>query len=367
MKKYINIFMLCAAMLGCAARPARAQYLGTTSPQSVNATIAPAGTACTGVGQNYSTANTTLNALGFRNIGQTIHQVTFIPSGSIISAQVLIFGVDNAGNFTQISDSGYFVQFSASNVLLTAIGNYTNIVVQVTCSPNATGTYTLSYSGSSSTGYVNAGQQLSTQLVKLMTFGAAANANFLTGFFSPLGSSSGTIEFQYVLAGPSGSTITVSCPGTLSPTPLAVFNLSTTASLQTFTVPPFPCVQMALQYTSGGASATTISLTYFFSPQGLSNTTLANYVHITGTTATVVKATAPATLVSLTVNTPVAGTISVFDLAGAACTGTPATNTVAVITATATAPIATLPYNVAMNNGICVKTSIAMDLTVSAQ
>lgn len=96
------------------------------------------------------------------------------------------------------------------------------------------------------------------------------------------------------------------------------------------------------------------------------NTTLGTYTHVTTTTATTAKATF-GTLVSITVNTPAAGTISVFDLATASCTGTPATNVVAVITATATAPFGTFAYNHAMLNGICVKASVAMDFTVSTQ
>jgi hypothetical protein len=71
---------------------------------------------------------------------------------------------------------------------------------------------------------------------------------------------------------------------------------------------------------------------------------------------------------AVTVNTPAAGTISIFDLATAACTGTPSTNTIAVITATSTAPVGAMEYNVYAQNGICVKASSAsIDFTVSYQ
>jgi hypothetical protein len=49
-------------------------------------------------------------------------------------------------------------------------------------------------------------------------------------------------------------------------------------------------------------------------------------IHDTGTSATVVKAS-PGTLHSLVINNPGASAvISIFDLAGASCTGTPSTN-----------------------------------------
>jgi hypothetical protein len=143
-----------------------------------------------------------------------------------------------------------------------------------------------------------------------------------------------------------------------------IANLS--PGVQVFKVPPATCPQVQVVYVSGGAAGN-ISFEYIFdSPGAAVNETQGSYTHITGTTATAVK-TVPGTLVSVTVNTPAVGTISVFDLATAACTGTPSTNTVAVITATATAPIATLLYNVGLLNGICVKASAAMDFTVSSQ
>jgi hypothetical protein len=90
------------------------------------------------------------------------------------------------------------------------------------------------------------------------------------------------------------------------------------------------------------------------------------YTHITTTTATAAKAT-PGLLHTLTINTPAAGTVSVFDLATAACTGTPATNIVAVMTAIAATPPETYIYDTQLLNGICVKASVAMDLTVAVQ
>jgi hypothetical protein len=95
---------------------------------------------------------------------------------------------------------------------------------------------------------------------------------------------------------------------------------------------------------------------------------IGNFSHITGTTATSLGANGAAGLFhNVTINTSAAGTISFFDLANASCTGTPATNTIAVITVAAAAAPVTLTYDAAYVNGLCVKASVAMDFTVSAQ
>jgi len=69
------------------------------------------------------------------------------------------------------------------------------------------------------------------------------------------------------------------------------------------------------------------------------------------------------------VGTSAAGTISLFDLVPASCTATPATNVVSVITefASATPPPPAYLYDVLFQNGICVKASAAMDITVGYQ
>ena len=115
---------------------------------------------------------------------------------------------------------------------------------------------------------------------------------------------------------------------------------------------------------AGGASANTFNLAYSFYPPGaLPTGGLAT--NVTGTTATAVKASG-GLLHTLTVNTGGAGTITIFDLPGASCTGTPATNQRATITVTATT-LQTFTYDVYLSQGICVKASVAMDFTVSSQ
>lgn len=90
------------------------------------------------------------------------------------------------------------------------------------------------------------------------------------------------------------------------------------------------------------------------------------YTHIAGTTATAIRNT-EGQLDSIIVNTAAAGTITVFDLASASCTGTPSTNVVAIITEAATPTTDEIVFHAHLHNGICVKASAAMDLTVTNQ
>jgi len=86
-------------------------------------------------------------------------------------------------------------------------------------------------------------------------------------------------------------------------------------------------------------------------------------VPITGTSATPVPGS---WLIQISVDTPASGTIGVFDLPTAGCTGSPSTNTVGIITTT-TSPGQTASFNASVQNGICVKASAAIDLAVVYQ
>lgn len=66
----------------------------------------------------------------------------------------------------------------------------------------------------------------------------------------------------------------------------------------------------------------------------------------------------------IVVNTPAAGTIGVYDVAGGSCSGTPGSGKLALVTLTASSQPLTLTYDLKTSNGICVVTSAATDLTV---
>lgn len=356
------ITLLALALCGYAIHPpqARAQFLGYTSPQTTQVTLAN-GLACTGGPQTFTTGTTP----GFDNLGQTQHYATIVPAnGAATTAKFEIDGIDALGNVTRISDQG-FMNSSINPITLSGSGYFPRISVVVTCTPNS-GTFTLTYSGTSSTSNLNVGGYLLAQLDKVLAVLSPANTNLTASIQSPFGTLAGTLAFNYTGSGPAGSTITVTCNGTLSLyATTQVFTLATAGTPQFFPVNLGNCTFAGIAYTSGGATGVGFSMEFIFSPPGVSppNT----YTHIVGTTATVVK-DGSGTLHGIVVGTSAAGTISIFDLGSAACTGTPVTNVVSVITefASATPPPPPYLFDVHFGNGICLKASAAMDITVSA-
>lgn len=91
----------------------------------------------------------------------------------------------------------------------------------------------------------------------------------------------------------------------------------------------------------------------------------AQYAYIATIATTTVKAS-PAFLHTVTINTGAAGTVTLYDIAGVGCTGTPASGKFATIQAVATTndPVS-LVYDVQTKNGLCVVTAAATDVTVS--
>jgi hypothetical protein len=348
----LTVFILCAL----AASSAHAQTPVSLVP--TQQILAPSGTACTGVQQSFAVNN--------RN--QTQHSANLVVSAQTTNVKLQIQGVDSSGNAFIISPTAQGgTLFSGTTAIVSASGYYPTVNVLVTCAAGVT--FTLTYSGSQTTPVILGGTQFLSLIDQQLFTQVSGAGNVSTSVFgTPFGNSSGTLEFIYLSSPVSGSSIEVMCISTTAGL-FTQFNFpiaNVSPGLQIFKVPPATCPQAQVTYLSGGAAGN-ISFEYIFdSPGSAVNTTQGSYTHITGTTATAVK-TVPGTLVSVTVNTPAAGTISVFDLATAACTGTPSTNTVAVITEAATGPIATLAYNVGLLNGICVKASAAMDFTVSSQ
>jgi hypothetical protein len=356
-RRFISILICLLALLGCA----RAQFIGYISPQTVQTSLAT-GTLCTGAAQTFITG---VNPAQFSNIGQTHHVLSI---ASVIGAskfQAEIDGIDRQGNVFRISD--IFEGLSGS---VSADGYFPQIQVQVTCSPG-TATFTASYSGTSVPQGGSPGTYLIAQIDKTNFSSAPENATITdNGIQTPFGSSAGTIQFQYLTASIANSTLAVNCkPSVIGAlTQIFITTLANVTTLQTFQIPDIACSVMSITYTTGGGGAGTFNSEYMFSPPGRT-VSATQYTHITGTTATTVKATA-GFLHTVNINTgnAVANTVSLFDLASAGCTGTPATNTVAVIQVPAS--INALPpflYDVNFLNGICVKASAAMDITVSAQ
>lgn len=335
---------LFAALVSFAPR-ASAQFLGYTSPQTTSQVVANAVT-CPAAGTSATVAVT--------NIGQTSHFVSWTSTATPSQINVFIQATDGVSALQNISDMG-----TGSTGILTANGYYPVIKVNYFCKGNG-GTFTLNYFGVSSTAVPTTGQQDATAYLKLLTAAntGAAFQNFIVP--TPYGTSCGQIQFNNVVnvAGTTFNVTTTDIGGTtiaLTPTITA----PNTGSVDV-DVPCQPAQNVVVNVTPGGAGNFAIQY-YFYKPGAAPPMFL--YQNITGTTATAVKATG-GNLHTLTVNTGGAGTVTIFDLAAAACTGTPSTNKIATITATA-ATLQTFRYDVTAINGICVKASVAMDLTAS--
>jgi hypothetical protein len=336
-----------AALVGF-ARAQSPTYVEPQTQQQVLASQLP----CTGSAQFFP----------ILNLGQTQHYLTVSQMVNVQKFQAVLQSIDANGNVYPLTD----VLEANPQGGVHGSGYYPKLQVQVICSPAAAGSFTANYSGAWGTFDINAGIYLSGQVDKVNFNNIAEGSGNSDILQTPFGSSAGTIYASYSVAGAGGS-IAVSCGASefnASAGPV-VFSapLANTTAIQAFQVPDNACVFADLVYTTNG-QAGNFRAEYVYAQPGANRPT-DQFTHVVGTTATVAKATA-GNLHTVTVNTGGAGTLSLFDLASANCTGTPATNTIAVITVTATT-LQTFTYDVNALNGICAKASVAMDYTVSSQ
>lgn len=256
-KRLAKLLAAIAILATLGAVSARAQFIGTVNLQTVQQTLATT-TACTGGAQTFLVAN----------LGQTQHSATTVGTG-LVQFQAEIDGIDVQGNVYRISD---VQKTPGTSSVLFGSGYFPKVQISITCSP-LTATFTLSYSGSASPNSSTIGTYLSGQIDKVLFAGAAANINASnSGWQPPYENSYGNLIFQYNVAGPAGSFVTVQC--TANTGSGAVFQ-------QVFSIPgggntvlQFPvaaasCPAMAVSYTSGGATAATYKLEYVFVQPGL--------------------------------------------------------------------------------------------------
>jgi hypothetical protein len=348
------LFVLALLLItGCAPRRAHAQFIGYTSPQTVQQKFGTS-VLCTGSPQTFVV----------NNLGQISHMVVINNIGpTITQLSMQMLGSPDGVITTQISDT--YNGIGSGGLYATAY--FPVVQVQVTCSPvNASSFFSLLYTGTGGT-LNNPGGTFQQVSDKVVFNGITAGSNNTPATLNtPFGNMSGIVSFSATGALPANSFLQAFCaPADGIQSQVGNFPVGGLTSGQ-FVVPSVPCSGYFLGYVSGGASAQTLKAGYSFTPPG-TPATPGTFTHVVGTTATSAKGTG-GFLHTLNVNTAAAGTISIFDLATASCTGTPATNTVAVITVpAATNGLPPFLYDVNLLNGICVKASVAMDFTVSTQ
>lgn len=356
------------------AVPVRAQFIGYTSPQTVNQQIFNA-VNTTQVSPLSNASPSACNAIpigvaacAIPNLGQSIHYVTVRVSATANFRLTLEGSNDGSAWFAMAessSDSGLngaspgFSGFFASGSF-----NAYRLNLQV---GTISGTMQVWYSGTSvSTGAPGGDFNASAAYRRILAL-APNSALTLTAItktiYPPAGNTAGTVYFKFV-ANPcaTGSLLVSAGSDTQHLSTLATIIPANNTNLQTFLLPASNAPVVTFGYTQCGTE--TYDTFMVFSPQGGGAPTN-TFTHVTTTTATSAKGTA-GFLHTVNVNTAAAGTVSIFDLATAACTGTPATNIVAVITVpAATNGLPPFLYDVNLVNGICVKSSVAMDYTVS--
>lgn len=352
MKKVISLSIIGAALLlcGCFPSPVKAQSPTYTIPQTVTKQLASA-LACGGTVHNFN----------ITNLGQTQHYAYITSTSTFNSMHLAIYGLDSQGNTYQISST-----VNGVPGVVTATGYFPNIQVQVICSPS-NATFTLSYTGTSSTSNQISGDYLTGVIDQplLFVYNTALGPTTI-GQQTPFGSSAGTLYLSTNGTIAAGSTVTLTCGGLETAPAITNTAIFPVGGTQSISIGGWPCSFLAVNLEPAGGSTGSVSIIYEFYPPG-TIPSRSNYLHITGTNATPVLISQPGELRNVTVNTPAAGTISFFDLPATSCTGTPSTNVVAVITATATAPLGAIPYNLAFTQGICVKASAAMDFTLAVE
>jgi hypothetical protein len=376
MSKKTSIYLFAAVLLlGCSAERADAQFIGYSSPQTVNQQIFSA--VNTTQASPLSNANPALcqtipistPACAIPNVGQSIHYIT-IRSSAGRNIRVTLQGSNDGVNWFDMGESSSDPGLNSSGVGFSgfaASGSFSAYRINFIAG-NGSGSSSVWYSGTSvSNGSIGGALNLSAQYRRILALAPNSSLTLTATqvpVFPPAGNSVGTLYFEFETNNCAGGSLVVqSGPDSnhqsnlITITPANLGGLT----LQAFPIPASNAGAMTFSYTACGTE--TYDTYMEFSQPGSYNGFLGT--DITTATATAVKATA-GVVHTLTVNTGAAGTIILFDLAAASCTGTPATNQKATITATTTT-VQTLTYDMNFLNGICAKSSVAMDYTISFQ
>jgi hypothetical protein len=265
MKRYFNILTFLFALLA-AAQPARAQFVGYTSPQTVTAT--PLLNAnCAGAVASTPSA--------IPNLGQSFHYISYLitnAGGALpFETRVSLQGSYDGGIFFAISD----IAMDASSVggQLVGYGQFPIFRVTVGClGGSGVNTVTVNYSGTSVSSSIQFSDFDRTIYKKPIIFGASQGSNRSTNTITtPYGSSAGVLACQALTAGfPAGSTVDLlqlSDSFVSAYTIAGPFTLAATITPQLFPLNGVPSAALQLNYTSGGASANNYNCEiYFFKP-----------------------------------------------------------------------------------------------------
>jgi hypothetical protein len=262
LKKQLAKLLACASLLVFNffdPTASYAQFSGFTTPQTVQQTLAPAGTACGGSPQSFVV----------QNLGQTQHFASVIPSAAVTNLSMVIQGQDNTGNVFAISDTVFTPGIATVTGNVTGTGYFPIVKVVIICTG---GTFTLNYSGTSSTPNVLTGSYLGAAIDKNLFVNSLQSTNVASSLFTPpFGTTFGKLIFVFNTSSVALASISLSCVFGSAPTVTLLFSIANNTNEQIFQVPGMVCQEMQVGYNGVGAAPNTFSLDYLFDPPGTSS------------------------------------------------------------------------------------------------
>lgn len=268
MKKLLSILAFLAVLF--TALPARAQFTGFQSPQSVTQEVFNAVTTPQ-AGPNWTAgalqcAPLSGGACGIQNLGQTIHFLTYTTTGTPTALDIRLEGSFDCSNYFPISEDST----ASVSGMVYAIGSWPCV------RPNladfaGSATLTAFYTGTSATPTPPVGSYAAAQGLQKTIFTQQSYSSNVTAYVpTPTGSALGYILLTNASTLPSGSSISVTYLVGNSSYYAVVFPSSvvTAASGLILAVPAFPATQLRVVYTSGGTQTGTFDAYYLFLPAG---------------------------------------------------------------------------------------------------
>jgi hypothetical protein len=281
-KKYLYILLSGAFLLGCSARPTRAQDIGNVGLRSFSITVfsSQATAAVTPNSGSPTCVATAGNPCGINNLGLNVHFLTYTCNGcggnNLTALDIRLEGSIDGVTFVPISDDA--TDMSQGEVY--ACGFYPIVRANLVLFTIASGTPTLtaSYSGTSGNACPPLGVLNPTQTSRRPIFyNQTANANHSTtnNIVTPFGSTLGYIVLQTSAAGslPGGSTLSLQLNLGAGANQSVLLSIPTAQQASTTWIPvnAIPASTIGVTYTSGGASALTFNAYYLFMSPSLPN------------------------------------------------------------------------------------------------
>jgi hypothetical protein len=265
---FLKFLMLCTLAGTVACHHVRAQFIGTTSPQTesqevLNAVSGPV------VGPAWDVTKTTCTppsggACGIQNLGQNFHTLTYVSTSPAAQFQLRLEASIDGDNYFPLTDDAT----SQTSGVLYGQGYYPVVRVNL-LAYSGSGTITAFYAGTSTGSVPPTGSMNQSQTYKKILASAVAGGSTATYSLNPpCASTGGLIWFQYnagALGGAAFSVYSGSDLLNLFTTPF-LYTIANNSNVQSFPVPAQPGT--FIQVTLSGTTGSTYSMQYDFNCPG---------------------------------------------------------------------------------------------------